>query len=216
MLFRSTSAFHMAYQHSRYKFSRELHGNIEDAEKRILKEPGREGTINGEYLNELKQRLSYIMNPTDTGTIPSFLSNVSFIWYMTAPASALVNMLGVPAIGVPVVAARYGWANTASKMTEYAKKFSSTGFKDENKEWDFPTLNRFKGLTDIQRRAYEQLVADGVIDITLSHDLVGMTEGPSNLYTGRSQKAMKILSGAFHGAEKFNREIVAMSTFDLA
>ena len=27
---------------------------------------------------------------------------------------------------------------------------------------------------------------------------------------------MKILSGAFHGAEKFNREIVAMSTFDLA
>ena len=212
----TTSAFHMAYQHSRYKYSRELHGSIESAEQRILKEPGREGTIDGEYLNELKQRLSYIMNPTDTGTIPSFLSNVSFIWYMTAPASAVVNMLGVPAIGVPVVSARYGWKNTTAKMAEYAKKFSSTGFKDENQEWDFPTLNRFKGLTDVQRKAYEQLIADGVIDITLSHDLVGMTEGPSNLYTGRSQKVMKILSGAFHGAEKFNREIVAMSTFDLA
>ena len=212
----TTSAFHMAYQHSRYKYSRELHQSIDDAEKRVKNEPGREGTINGEYLNELKARLSYIMNPTDTGTIPSFLSNVSFIWYMTAPASALVNMLGVPAIGVPVVAAKYGWKNTSSKMAEYAKKFGSTGFKDENQEWDFPTLNRFKGLTDVQRRAYEQLVADGVIDITLSHDLVGMTEAPSNLYTGRSKTAMKWLSGAFHGAEKFNREIVAMSSFDLA
>jgi hypothetical protein len=212
----TTSAFHMAYQHSRYKYSRELYGSITDAEARVGKEPGREGTVNEDYLNELKQRLSYIMNPTDTGTIPSFLSNVSFIWYMTAPASALVNMLGVPAIGVPVVAAKFGWKNTSSKMAEYAKKFTSTGFKDDNQEWDFPTLDRFKGLTDIQRKAYEQLVADGVIDITLSHDLVGMTEAPSNLYTGRSKTAMKWLSGAFHGAEKFNREVVSMATFDLA
>ena len=212
----TTSAFHMAYQHSRYKYSRELYGSITDAEARVAKEPGKEGKVNEDYLNELKQRLSYIMNPTDTGTIPSFLSNVSFIWYMTAPASALVNMLGVPAIGVPVVAAKFGWKNTSSKMAEYAKKFTSTGFKDENKEWDFPTLARFKGLNDLQRKAYEQLVADGVIDITLSHDLVGMTEAPSNLYTGRSKTAMKWLSGAFHGAEKFNREVVSMATFDLA
>jgi hypothetical protein len=212
----TTSAFHMAYQHSRYKYSRDLYGAISGAEERIRTEPGREGTINGEYLAELKKRLSYIMNPTDTGTIPSFLSNLSFIWYMTAPASALVNMLGVPAIGVPVVAAKYGWGNTSAKMAEYAKKFTSTGFKDENKEWDFPTLQRFKGLNDLQRKAYEQLVADGVIDITLSHDLVGMTEAPSNLYTGRSKTAMKWLSGAFHGAEKFNREVVSMATFDLA
>jgi hypothetical protein len=212
----TTSAFHMAYQHSRYKYSRELYGAISGAEARVRTEPGREGTVNGEYLAELKKRLSYIMNPTDTGTIPSFLSNLSFIWYMTAPASALVNMLGVPAIGVPVVAAKFGWGNTSSKMAEYAKKFTSTGFKDENKEWDFPTLQRFKGLNDLQRKAYEQLVADGVIDITLSHDLVGMTEAPSNLYTGRSKTAMKWLSGAFHGAEKFNREVVSMATFDLA
>jgi len=211
----TTSAFHMAYQHSRYKFSRELYGAIGDAEARVGNEPDKEGKVNREYLGELRERLGYIMNPTDTGTIPSFLSNVSFIWYMTAPASALVNMLGVPAIGVPVVAARYGWANTSAKMGEYAKKFASTGVRNEQGELDFPTLDRYN-LTPAQRKAYEQLVADGVIDITLSHDLVGMTEAPSNLYTGRSKTAMKILSGAFHGAEKFNREVVSMATFDLA
>jgi hypothetical protein len=211
----TTSAFHMAYQHSRYKFSRELYGAIDSAEQSLAGRAGKEAKVNGEYLGELKNRLGYIMNPTDTGTIPSFLSNLSFIWYMTAPASALVNMLGVPAIGVPVVAARYGWGKTSAKMGEYAKKFASTGIKNEQGEYDFPTLDRYN-LTPAQRKAYEQLVADGVIDITLSHDLVGMTEAPTNMYTGRSQRAMKILSGAFHGAEKFNREVVAMATFDLA
>jgi hypothetical protein len=211
----TTSAFHMAYQHSRYKFSRELYGAIDSAEQSLAGRAGKEAKVNGEYLGELKNRLGYIMNPTDTGTIPSFLSNLSFIWYMTAPASALVNMLGVPAIGVPVVAARYGWGKTSAKMGEYAKKFASTGIKNEQGEYDFPTLDRYD-LTPAQRKAYEQLVADGVIDITLSHDLVGMTEAPTNMYTGRSQRAMKILSGAFHGAEKFNREVVSMATFDLA
>jgi hypothetical protein len=211
----TTSAFHMAYQHSRYKFSRELYGSIDSAEQSLAGRAGQEAKVNREYLDELKERLGYIMNPTDTGTIPSFLSNLSFIWYMTAPASALVNMLGVPAIGVPVVAARYGWGKTSAKMGEYAKKFASTGIKNEQGEYDFPTLDRYN-LTPAQRKAYEQLVADGVIDITLSHDLVGMTEAPTNMYTGRSQRAMKILSGAFHGAEKFNREVVAMATFDLA
>jgi hypothetical protein len=211
----TTSAFHMAYQHSRYKFSRELYGAIDSAEQSLAGRAGKEAKVNGEYLGELKNRLGYIMNPTDTGTIPSFLSNLSFVWYMTAPASALVNMLGVPAIGVPVVAARYGWGKTSAKMGEYAKKFASTGIKNEQGEYDFPTLDRYN-LTPAQRKAYEQLVADGVIDITLSHDLVGMTEAPTNMYTGRSQRAMKILSGAFHGAEKFNREVVSMATFDLA
>jgi hypothetical protein len=55
-----------------------------------------------------------------------------------------------------------------------------------------------------------------LIDITLTHDIVGLAETPSNLYTGRTQKVMQVLSGMFHGAEKFNREVVAMSAYDLS
>jgi len=212
----TSSAFHMSYQHSRFKHSRGLYNDIQTA-KESVREKGEEGKVEGEYVNELDQRLKYIMNPTDTGAIPSFLSNVSFIWFMTAPASALVNMLGVPAVGMPVVAAKFGWKNTAAKMGEYAAKFAGTGFKDQDGNMAFPSLNNKPGLfSPVQQRAYEQFVADGLIDITLSHDLVGMAEAPSNIYTGKSQTVMKWLSGAFHGAEKFNREIVAMSTFDMA
>jgi hypothetical protein len=212
----TSSAFHMAYQQSRYKVSRGLYSDIDSARKDVAQK-GEEGTAEAEYLEELEKRLSYIMNPTDTGAIPSFLSNTAFIWFMTSPASAIVNMLGVPAVGMPVVSAKFGFGKTKSKMWEYAKKFASTGFRDKDGERAFPSLNNKPGLfTPTQQAAYDQFISDGLIDITLSHDLVGQAEAPSNLYTGKSQTAMKWLSGAFHGAEKFNREIVAMSSFDLA
>jgi hypothetical protein len=212
----TSSAFHMAYQQSRYKVSRGLYNDLDSARKDVAK-MGEEGTPLAEYVGEFEQRLGYIMNPTDTGAIPSFLSNTAFIWFMTSPASALVNMLGVPAVGMPVVSAKFGWQKTMAKMGEYAGKFAKTGFKDKDNNRAFPSLNNKPGLfTQIQQDAYDQFISDGLIDITLSHDLVGQAEAPSNLYTGKSQTAMKWLSGAFHGAEKFNREIVAMSSFDLA
>jgi hypothetical protein len=212
----TSSAFHMAYQQSRYKVSRGLYSDLDSARKDVAKK-GEEGAAEEEYVAELEQRLTYIMNPTDTGAIPSFLSNTAFIWFMTSPASALVNMLGVPAVGMPVVSAKFGWQKTMAKMGEYAGKFAKTGFKDKDGNRAFPSLNNKPGLfTQIQQDAYDQFISDGLIDITLSHDLVGQADAPSNLYTGKTQTAMKWLSGAFHGAEKFNREIVAMSSFDLA
>ena len=212
----TSSAFHMAYQQSRYKVSRGLYSDIDSARKDVAQK-GEEGTAEAEYLEELEKRLSYIMNPTDTGAIPSFLSNTAFIWFMTSPASAIVNMLGVPAVGIPVVSAKFGWGKTTTKMGEYAKKFASTGFRDKEGNRAFPSLNNKPEIFNpVQQAAYDQFISDGLIDITLSHDLVGQAEAPSNLYTGKSQTAMKWLSGAFHGAEKFNREIVAMSSFDLA
>jgi hypothetical protein len=212
----TSSAFHMAYQQSRYKVSRGLYSDLDSARKDVAQK-GEEGTAEAEYLEELEKRLSYIMNPTDTGAIPSFLSNTAFIWFMTSPASAIVNMLGVPAVGMPVVSAKFGWGKTAAKMGEYAGKFAKTGFRDKEGNRAFPSLNNKPEIFNpIQQAAYDQFISDGLIDITLSHDLVGQAEAPSNLYTGKTQTAMKWLSGAFHGAEKFNREIVAMSSFDLA
>ncbi|NBW12196.1 MAG: PLxRFG domain-containing protein [Caulobacteraceae bacterium] len=211
----TSSAFHMAYQHSRFEHSRNLYEQIDAARGYIEGKPAEEKKVDRDYIVELEKRLEYIMNPTDTGTLPSFLSNASFIWYLTAPASALVNMMGVPAVGLPVVSARFGWGKSSAAMTSYAKRFMGTGFKNAQGEFEAPSLER-ANLSDVERQAYNKFVTDGVIDITLSHDLAGMTEVPSNLYTGRTEKVMRGLSYLFHNAEKFNREVVAMSSFKLA
>jgi len=217
----SSSAFHMAYQHSRFTFGPKLFTSVKQSEDYLtgMGNPAEEKKLR-DYINELSKRVDFIMNPPDTGKLPSFLSNVSFIWYMTAPASALVNMLGVVAVGQPVLATRFGQAQTAKTMIGYAKRVGKSGFKakDENgnETWAFPSIARDPNLTDVQKKAIERFTADGLFDITLSHDIVGLAESSSNLYTGRSQKVMGVLSGLFHGAEKFNREVVAMSAFDMA
>lgn len=213
----TASAFRISYQQSRLKYSDKLYGAVDSAEKYIDGMDPDEKKVYGDYIGELEKRLQYIMNPPDTGKLPGFLSNVSFLWYMTSPASAVVNMLGVPAMGIPIVGARYGNGKTAALMTDYARKFATTGFKDAAGKWAFPSFSNKPGMFNArQQKAFDQFVADGLIDITLTHDIVGLSETPSNLYTGRMQKVMQVLSAAFHGAEKFNREVVAMSAFDLA
>jgi hypothetical protein len=214
------SAFHMAYQHSRFEHSQELYSLLYGAERNyVSKESGfplKERKVASTYLGELRERLKYAMNPTDTGTIPSILSNLSFVYLLTAPASALINMMGVPAFGLPVVGARFGWGKSTAMMAQYSKRFFGTGFKASRAEGlTFPSLDRSQ-LSPIERQAYDKFVRDGLIDVTLSHDLVGMAEAPTNLYTGKMHKVMRALSYMFHNAEKYNREVVAMSTFKLA
>jgi hypothetical protein len=212
----TASAFRIAYQQSRLAHSDKLYKDIDGAEARLEGMPANEKKVYGDYIGELEKRLQYIMNPPDTGKIPSFLSNLSFIWYMTSPASALVNMIGVPAVGIPVVGAKFGNVNTAKMMTDYARKFATTGFMKDGKA-AFPSFANKPGIfTAKQQEAFDKFIADGLIDITLTHDIVGLSEMPSNLYTGRTQKVMQVLSGMFHGAEKFNREVVAMSAYDLS
>jgi hypothetical protein len=211
------SAFHMAYQQARFKYSPTLHNLINNARENLEYVGRKQFTEDFDYIQELENRLDYITDPADTGMIPAIASNLSFAWYMTSPASALVNMLGVPAVGFPIVGARYGMIKTGAKMAEYSKKFAGAGFKNQNKEWDYPSLANKKDLLNAaQQRAYDQFVIDGLIDVSLAHDVQGMTDKPSELYTGKAHFVMKVLGSTFHAAEKFNREVVAMSVFDLA
>jgi len=215
----TSTAFHMAYQHSRFKYSRQMYNAIDSASQFVRGIPGDEGKVLAEYVQELRNhRIGYIMNPADTGGIAAGLSNLSFLWFMTSPASAITNILGLPAVGLPVVGAKFGNAKTFATMLSYSKKIMGSGFKKVNGELSSPSLaHRMDILSEAQKAAYLRAVADGVIDITLSHDIVGLAETPSALYKqGLTTSIMKKASYIFHGAEKFNREVVFMSSFDLA
>lgn len=215
----TSSAFHMAYQHSRFKYSRPIYNSLDAASAQIDEMDPEESKVLSEYMKEIREhRVSYIMNPVDTGKTAARLSNLSFLWFMTSPASAITNMLGVPAVGLPVVGAKFGNAKAFATMTAYSKKVLGSGFKDKDGKFSSPSLShRLDILSEAQKEAYLRAVADGIIDITLSHDIVGLAETPSALYEqGVEHTVMKYASATFHGAEKFNREVVFMSAFDLA
>jgi hypothetical protein len=215
----SDTSSHMAYQHARFKYSRQMFDQLnaaDEVQKANIANNEGNPKVDGDYLNELRRRLDYVMNPTDTGTIPTALSNVSFLWYLTAPASALVNMLGVPAFGLPVLASRFGKVDAAAMLASMGMSFMRSGFKDANGKFAMPSLKMDSKLNAVEQRAYDAFSASGLIDITQAYDLAGLADSPSNMYTGKMSTIMRWSSFMFHHAERFNREVMAMSAFRLS
>jgi hypothetical protein len=76
-----------------------------------------------------------------------------------------------------------------------------------------PSLDRSKTMSSVDRAAYNRFVADGVIDITAAYDQSGLASSPTSDYSSIPNRAMQVVAYAFHHAERFNREIIAMSAF---
>jgi hypothetical protein len=239
----SSSSFHMAYQLARFEYAPELFSSVQAARMQIKDrfDAGEKGTVKlsrentelSDYVTEMDRRLKLMLNPTNVGTLPSLLSNIGFVWYLTAPASAIVNVLGGMIIGLPTLVGMnvrmnpgmsYTKAtlNALGSMKQTAGQIISTGFSIERGERLrdnrvlFPTLSRFDGLSDADKQAYNRFVADGVIDITAAYDQSGLAAAPTESYGGIRNRSMEVLTSLFHNAERFNREIMAMSAFRAA
>jgi hypothetical protein len=239
----SSSSFHMAYQLARFEYAPELFSSVQAARAQIKDrfdagakadvKLSRENTELSDYVTEMDRRLKLMLNPTNIGTLPSLLSNIGFVWYLTAPASAIVNVLGGMIIGLPTLVGMnvrmnpgmsYTQATLSAlgSMKQTAGQIISTGFGIERGERLrdnrvlFPTLSRFDGLSDADKQAYNRFVADGVIDITAAYDQSGLAAAPTESYGGIRNRSMEVLTSLFHNAERFNREIMAMSAFRAA
>jgi hypothetical protein len=239
----ASSSFHMAYQLARFEHAPDMFSSVQAARMQIKDrfdagakndvKLSRENTELSDYVTEMDRRLKLMLNPTNVGTLPSLLSNIGFVWYLTAPASAMVNVLGGMIIGLPTLVGMnvrmnpgmsYTQAtlNALGHMKQAAGQIISTGFNVERGERLrdnrvlFPTLSRFDGLSKADKQAYNRFVADGLIDITAAYDQSGLAAAPTESYGGVRNRTMEVLTSLFHNAERFNREIMAMSAFRAA
>ena len=171
-----------------------------------------------------------MLNPTDTGKWVSYLSNIGFIYYLTSIGSAVVNVMGGAMIGVPTLIGQQIRANPKMGYTEATGRvlyntfktmaqITATGFGVErggrviDSKLLSPSLDRSKTMSAVDRAAYNRFVADGLIDITAAYDQSGLASSPTSDYSSIPNRAMQIVAYAFHHAERFNREVVAMSAF---
>lgn len=214
------AAMHMAYQHARFKYAPELDMELSAAKSTVdlLKKTNvDEGAILQDYLDAINlKHKENVITPADSPRWLNVASNFNFLWFLTAPASAIVNMLAVPSIALPVMSGKYGTRNSAKALGKYAKLLPSAGWKTlDTGQFDTPSIRRSPKLTNIQRKAYDSASA-GLFEQSLAHDAANFSENPSLNYTGRWGRIMEIATFPFHKAERFNREITYMAAFDLA
>jgi hypothetical protein len=236
----SSSSFSMAYQMSRLEYSPEMFSQLDAARSQIK---GRftagakyDETLTAEndelrsYVREIDNRLGAILNPEDTGKWTSYFSNIGFVYYLTSIGSALVNVMGGVMIGAPTLIGQQVRANPGMSyaratgrvlynMGKTTAEIMATGFGIEaggrviDSRLLSPSLERSKSLSAMDKAAYNRFVADGIIDITAAYDQSGLAANPTSEYNSIPNRAMQIVAYAFHHAERFNREIMAMSAF---
>lgn len=236
----SASSFNMAYQMSRFEYSPEMFSQLDAARSQIKGRftPGaafdpalvRENEELTDYVEEIDKRLGEILNPTDTGKWVSGLSNIGFIYYLTSIGSALVNVMGGAMIGVPTLIGQQVRSNPKMGYTEATARvlyntsktmaqIIATGFDIEgggraiDSKLLSPSLDRSTTMSAVDKAAYNRFVADGIIDITAAYDQSGLASNPTSEYNSIPNRAMQVVAYAFHHAERFNREIIAMSAF---
>ena len=231
----------VAYQRARFQHMPQLFDTLEAARMFLKTVPLEERTRLRDYVNELELNLkNAILEPPKQSGLTTGLTQFGFLHFLTSPASAIVNMLAIPGIYVPNAAAKYGMTNTTVALAKYNRllggvAFKKSGFRSETTgRIEFVSLSRanletqpVKGgpmipdedgvlrpatLADV----YNEGVARGIIDTTLTHEAAAIGEQPANEYTGRWQKFMYYASLPFHSAEKYNRETAFMASFELA
>lgn len=163
-----------------------------------------------DLLSELKLRHQWAMNPKG-GALASYATAFGFGWFLgVSPAAALVNITQVPLVTLPVLGAKYGYGSASKELTRAYRDYMRGGAGVRE---GFFSIR--KSLTGDEAKAYDEMVASGVLDKTLAHDLAGIAD--QGIAQGTvAHRVMSTLSWSFHKAELANREITAIAAYRLA
>ena len=154
-------------------------------------------------VDEMEKRHQLLLN-SPTSPLSTLATSVGFMWYMgLSPASALVNVSQTFLVALPMMGTKFGGVKSAKMLGEISKILAT----NKNDLTDV--------LTGDEKKAFDEAVRRGVIDMTQAHDLAGIANGEDSRVSRALQKPMKIASFMFHQAEKYNRQVTYLASYRL-
>lgn len=210
------SSFHTSVQLAKIEYGQKLRGAVTRAWDATEGKPQRE-VLFRPLVDEMKDRVENVLSPDRSDAMATkfanFLGSASFLYYMSAPASAITNLSGLFVFGMPVLNGEFGpRANLA--LAKNMNIFKSVGTTDKDGKFTFPTL--LSRLSGHRRDAYMEALRRGKIDTTLTYDTLQLARTPSEQYSGSTVSVMNAVGYLFHHSEKINREVMFMTAYDLA
>jgi hypothetical protein len=183
--------------------------------------------VYNDYITEVERRVPTILSNEDTSlaaVVAGKASELTFFYMLSAPFSALLNVIGVAQITMPYIGGRYGYFKTNALMLKnLGRYFETTPSRTiaplatgSIMQMQFPSIVEGGKLTGVLKQAADRFIEDNQINISLTNDLMDMSGRPSELYTGRYNMVKKMLSGLFHQSERLGREVALLTTFELA
>jgi hypothetical protein len=224
----ATHAVHSAYQRSRFKYAQDFMDNLSNAQNWIASfAKGDKAEVYRDYVNEVEKRSKTILGTEDTSLAARAAGKASeavFYFMLSAPFTAMLNLVGFAQIAMPYIGGRYGYAKTNARILENMGKYLQTVPKRTFSplvngavmDMSFPSIVEGGNLTGILKDAAQQLLDEEQINISLTNDVLNVGSGPTAAYTGTYNAVKRGISALFHQSERLNREITLLSVVELA
>jgi hypothetical protein len=199
--------FHGARYLAKLRYADQLQTGLDTMQEHIAKQSDNEAYDSvkaQQVVDEMVKRHDSMMNP-QTNPLSTALTSFGFVFYLgLSPASALVNLSQTALVAYPIMGAKWGWGKASAALLT-ASKQAASGKNDIS-----------AALNPDERRAYDEAVRSGVIDVTMAHDLAGISQGEDTKLSAKIRPVMKWASFMFHHAEKFNRQVTFVAAYRLA
>jgi hypothetical protein len=221
----ATTAVHTAYQQSRFKFAEKFINNLITAKEYVKELPNSD--VYNDYIQEVEKRAPTILSNEDTSmaaVVAGKASDATFYFMLSAPFSAMLNLLGMAAITMPYIGGRYGYAKANAVLLKNLGRYTATlpkrsiapALKGQFMQMEFPSIVEGGNLDPLLQRAADRFIEDNDINISQTNDIMDIGGRPSELYTGRYNTVKRAIAALFHQSERLNREVALLSTFELA
>ena len=218
----------MARQLSRMKYSEELNRLVDDMRKTVGASRGKDALRGAEIVRELEARRQFAMNPT-LSDISRYASTGAFYFNLAGNvSSAAVQLLQTPMATFPQLGGEYGFGAAGKALIAATKLYGSSGFTRK--------VTDINGQESVEKAMYsvENLVRAGkapqyealinrfielgfLQNTTMRQALEASNRGEISKGESSSlmNKTTQVSTFLFHHAERANREVTAIATYDL-
>lgn len=220
------SGYASANQLTRLQFGPDITTEMDSAHASLEGMPPTDKIKLSQFLNEVGTRVGEELAPSNEDeTLVKFANGVNqtaFFFRLTSIKSAIANMTAIPIFGYPVLASKYGEVKAAAALARYTNVYNYTTFVKPDGSYTPLSIGFSKHVQSslILTAAFEEAAERGITEITRTHDLMAMARTPSVTQQGavsRGTRAFVNFAGLlFHHSERLNREIMFMTSFELA
>ena len=201
------NTFHGARYLAKVRYSDLLENQLIDAQKQVdaLADSDSYDSVKAQQvIDEMVKRHDAAMNPNGNA-LSTALTSVGFVFHLgLSPASAMVNLTQTALVALPLMGSKWGFSKSTAALLKASQQAASNG------------NDISKVLSTEERRAFDEAVRSGVIDVTMAHDLAGISQGEDAKVAWKMRPVMRWASFLFHHAEKFNRQVTFVAAYRLA
>lgn len=224
----SDSASSLSMQLSRIKYAPQVRNGMSAAQDFVEGQPNLEPFVE-EAQDRVQLELGGGQHKSKLSaageSIANFLNRGAFVHFLSSASSAILQPISLIQFGLPILGAKYGYADAAAEFAKGLKVWNLYGVSTKNAdgsiEYTMPSMRNAPNMTPIQRRAVDAMFGRDIGTATLTSDLLARSNRPTDksLSTARRYlgNAWWVGSGGFlmHNAERLSQEFMFSQAFNL-